>query len=138
MRKVCDLPIGEHRSNEVDDWPSFCGGDDGAPVLLFCSDGHKYSLLKAKIVQHLPVITTEKLAVLQSAINAYATSGTLWDRQQWSQQLGRDFATYGNSDLESAHLPATTAPPVDASDNEAQTIAVSQSATSATIAQPST
>ena len=112
-----------------------------APVLLFCSDGRKYILLKAKVVDHLPLITTEELAVLLSAINACTTTGTLWDRQQWSRQLGRDFATYGNSDvesaLESAYPPVTTAPPVDASDNEAQTIEVSQFPTSATVAQPS-
>ena len=111
--------------------------DDGAPVLLFCSDGRKYILLKAKVVHHLPLITTEELAVLLSAINACTTTGTLWDRQQWSQQLGRDFTTYGNSDVESAYPPVTTAPPVDASDNEAQTVEVSQFPTSATVAQPS-
>ena len=111
--------------------------DDGAPVLLFCSDGRKYILLKAKVVHHLPLITTEELAVLLFAINACTTTGTLWDRQQWSQQLGRDFTTYGNSDVESAYPPVTTAPPVDASDNEAQTVEVSQFPTSATAAQPS-
>ena len=104
--------------------------DDGAPVLLFCSDGRKYILLKAKVVHHLPLITTEELAVLLSAINACTTTGTLWDRQQWSQQLGRDFTTYGNSDVESAYPPVTAAPPLDASE-------VSQFPTSATVAQPS-
>ena len=47
--------------------------DDGAPVLLFCSDGRKYILLKAKVVHHLPLITTEELAVLLSAISACTT-----------------------------------------------------------------
>ena len=93
--------------------------DDGAPVQLFCCDGRKYILLKAKVVHHFP------------------STGTLWDRQQWSQQLGRNFTTYGNSDPESAYPPATTTPPVDASDNEAQTIEVSQATTSATVAEPS-
>ena len=93
--------------------------------------------MKVKVVHHLPLITTEELAVLLSAINACTTTGTLWDRQQWSQQLGRDFTSYGNSDVESAYPPVATAPPVDASDNEAQTVEVSQFPTSATVAQPS-
>ena len=39
--------------------------------------------------------------------------------------------------MESAYPLATTAPQIDASDNEALTVEVSQSPTSATVAQPS-
>ena len=37
---------------------------DGSPILLFCSSGLKHILLQARVVHHVPLITTEELAVL--------------------------------------------------------------------------
>ena len=71
--------------------------DDGPAILLFCSSGLKHILLQARVVHHLPLITTEELAVLLSAINDFTISGHLWDRTKWCEQLGRQFAIYGGS-----------------------------------------
>ena len=48
-------------------------------------------------MHHLPLITTEELAILLSAVNDFTISGLLWDRMKWSEQLGRQFAIYGGS-----------------------------------------
>ena len=69
--------------------------DDGPPILLFCSSGCKYILLQARVVHHLPLISTAELTVLLSAINSFTMTGTLWNEKQWAEQLGTQFAIFG-------------------------------------------
>ena len=68
--------------------------DDAYPLLLFCSAGGKYVLLKAQIVHNLPTITLEELTVLLSAIHARTTHGELWDKDEWQTHMGRNFVLY--------------------------------------------
>ena len=68
--------------------------DDAYPLLLFCSAGKKYVLLKAKVIHQLPVITSQELLVLLSAIHARTTCGEFWDKGEWRSHMGRDFDLY--------------------------------------------
>ena len=70
--------------------------DDGPPILLLCSSGRRYVLLHAKVVHHLPLITTAELSVLLSAIHACTTEGSIWDRKKWSEQTGQELEPYGD------------------------------------------
>ena len=79
--------------------------DDGPPILLFCSSGRKYILLQARVVHHLPLISTAELTVLLSAINSFTTTGALWNEKQWSEQLGTEFLIY-NSPTSRAYPPS--------------------------------
>ena len=69
--------------------------DDGPPI-LFCSSGRNHILLQAKVVHHLPLRSTAELTVLLSDINAFTTTGTLWNEKQWSEQLGTEFLIYNS------------------------------------------
>ena len=68
--------------------------DNAYPLLLFCSAGKKYVLLKAKVIHQLPVITSQELLVLLSAIHARTTCGEFWDKEEWRSHMGRDFDLY--------------------------------------------
>ena len=71
--------------------------DDGPPILLFCSSGKKHILLQARVMHHLPVITSDELTALLAAIHLFTTTGALLDDKGWSDQLGKDFKVYGDT-----------------------------------------
>ena len=71
--------------------------DDGPPMLLLCSSGIKYVLLKARVYHGLPIVSVEELKVLIDAIDDFTVTGKLWSYTDWREALGRDFEIFGDS-----------------------------------------
>ena len=71
--------------------------DDGPPMLLFCSSGIKYVLMKARVYHGLPIVSVEELKVLIDAIDDFTVTGKLWSYADWREALGRDFEVFGDS-----------------------------------------
>ena len=71
--------------------------DDGPPMLLFCSSGIKYVLMKARVYHGLPIVSVEELKVLIDAIDDFTVTGKLWSYADWREALGRDFEIFGDS-----------------------------------------
>ena len=71
--------------------------DDGRPMLLFCSSGIKYVLMRARVYHGLPIISVEELKVLIDAIDDFTITGKLWSYADWRDALGRDFEIFGDS-----------------------------------------
>ena len=54
--------------------------DDGPPMLLFCSSGIKYVLIRARVFHGLPIISEEELKTLIAAVEDFtplASSGAI-------------------------------------------------------------
>ena len=71
--------------------------DDGPPMLLFCSSGIKYVLMRARVYHGLPIVSVEELKVLIDAIDDFTVTGKLWSYADWREALGRDFEIFGDS-----------------------------------------
>ena len=57
--------------------------DDGPPILLFCSSGIKYVLIRARVFRGLPIVSEEELKVLIAAIDDFTVTGKLWSYADW-------------------------------------------------------
>ena len=72
-------------------------GDDGPPMLLFCSSGIKYVLIRSKVLHGLPIVSEEELKALIAAVEDFIVIGKLWSYAGWREALGRDFEIFGDS-----------------------------------------
>ena len=61
-------------------------------VLLFCSSGQKYVLMRAKVFHHVPITSQKELKPLVTAIEDFCGG-----YHEWQSFLERDFEIYGNS-----------------------------------------
>ena len=71
--------------------------NDGPSMLLVCSSGQRYVLIKAKIFHHIPISTQEELKVLVAAIEDFTVNENLWSYHDWHADLDKDFEILGNS-----------------------------------------
>ena len=65
-------------------------------MLLFCSSGIKYVLIRARVFHGLPIV----LKALVAAIEDFTVTGKLWSYADWLESLdalGRDFEIFGDS-----------------------------------------
>ena len=85
--------------------------DDAAPVVLLCAHGRKYTLLRARIMHHLPLITTPDTSVLLTALDDFTTTGVLWDLQKWEEQLGTRLEEFRSSSVTTSLAPNLSLPP---------------------------
>ena len=64
-------------------------------LLLFCTSGIKYVLIRARVYHGLPIVSVEELKVLIDAIDDFTVTGKLWSFADWRDALGRDFEIFG-------------------------------------------
>ena len=106
--------------------------DDAAPVVLLCAQGRKYTLLRARIMHHLLLITTPDMSALLSALDDFTTAGVLWDLPKCEEQLGARLEEFRSSSVTTSLSPSPCLPP----DLKADSLVAAGSAVAA--AQPDT
>ena len=63
---------------------------DGPPILLFCSSGQKYVLMRVKVFHGLPAISQEELKALVAAFEDLTVTGSQWSYHEWQSVQERD------------------------------------------------
>ena len=67
--------------------------DDSSPTLLVCSGGLECILLEASVVHHLPVLSSEEMAILE-AIHCFTSTGKMLNAKMREEKLQRSLLIF--------------------------------------------